>query len=445
MTGPGTERAVVLGAGVAGLLAARVLAETHDEVLVVERDPDPGTGVQRRGVPQGRHIHGLLAAGQRVLDALFPGLTRELAARGAAVGDLQADVRWFMGERPLRRAASGLTAVGVGRPLLERVIRDRVAGLPAVRLLPGRDIAALTATRDGSRVTGVRVLARRPGRGHGAEEYLAAGLVVDATGRGSRTPAWLAELGYPRPPEDRVRIGLVYASRSYRLRRGALGGDLAVLLPPVPGAPRGGAVARVEDGRALVTLSGVLGEAPPTDPEGFHAFARSLRSPDIERALEDAEPLGDPVPHRFPASLRRRYERLPRLPEGLLALGDSVCSFNPVYGQGMSVAALEAEALRRLLARGAPPAPRTWFRTVARAVDVPWELAAGADRAFPGVPGERTRRDRLLHAYVTRLQAAAAHDARLGGAFLRVTGLVAPPWTLLHPAVAVRVLRGAPA
>jgi hypothetical protein len=198
----------------------------------------------------------------------------------------------------------------------------------------------------------------------------------------------------------------------------------------------------LEGHRWMVTLAGILGDHPPTDPVGFLDFARSLRFPDIYQAVRDAEPLDDPVAFRFPASVRHRYEKLHRFPDGLLVMGDAVASFNPIYGQGMSVAALEALALRRHLEHGTAPRPRFWFRELARVVDVPWDIAAGGDLDFPGVQGRRTAKVRLVSAYLARLHAAAAHDADLAAAFLRVAGLVAPPGSLLRPGVAARVLRG---
>lgn len=190
----------------------------------------------------------------------------------------------------------------------------------------------------------------------------------------------------------------------------------------------------------MVTLTAIRGERPPTDPDGFRAFARTLVTPDIDAALEGSELLEAPVPFHFPASVRHRYERLRRFPDGLLVLGDAICSYNPVYGQGMTVAATEAMALRRLLAAG-PPDPRQYFRQIARTVAAPWQIAAGGDLAFPQVPGRRTARVRLVNAYLPRLHAAAAHDPSLGEAFVRVVGLVDPPPSLLRPAVVRRVLQ----
>jgi 2-polyprenyl-6-methoxyphenol hydroxylase-like FAD-dependent oxidoreductase len=432
------DRAVVLGASMAGLLAARVLADAYAQVTVIDRDELPEAPVHRRGVPHGRHIHGLLARGQRALEELFPGLTAELVAHGVPAGDLLADARLYFSGHRLKREHAGLVVLCASRPLLEGQVRARVRALPNLRFLDRCDAVGLATTPDGRRVTGARVLRRADGS---AEELLAADLVVDATGRGARTPAWLEALGFPRPARQQVRIGVGYATRTYRLPADALGGDLAVLQAATPEHPRTGALQVLEGDRWMLTLAGILGDHPPTDPDGFLDFARSLRFPDIYETIRDAEPLDDPVAFRFPASVRHRYERLARFPAGLLVVGDALASFNPIYGQGMSVAALEALVLRRHLDHGAQPQPRRLFRDLARVVDAPWEMAAGGDLAFPGVQGRRTLKTRLVGSYLARFHAAAAHDASLASAFVRVAGLVAPPQSLLRPGVAVRVLR----
>jgi 2-polyprenyl-6-methoxyphenol hydroxylase-like FAD-dependent oxidoreductase len=432
------DRAVVLGASMAGLLAARVLADSYGQVTVIDRDELPETPMHRRGVPHGRHLHALAARGQQALEELFPGLTADLVAHGAPAGNLLTDARLCLSGHRLRQADSGLMLLCASRPLLEGHVRARVRALPTVRLLDRCDVVGLATTPDGRRVTGARVLRRADGS---AEELVGADLVVDASGRGSRAPAWLDTLGYSRPDAEQVRIGLGYATRTYRLPPDALDGDLAILDAATPQHPRTGALQSLEGGRWMLTLAGILGDHPPTDPDGFLDFARSLRFPDIYQAVRDAEPLDDPVGFRFPASVRHRYERLPRFPDGFLVTGDAVCSFNPIYGQGMTVAALEALTLRRHLERGIEPRPRRWFRDLARVVDVPWDMSAGGDLAFPGVQGRRTPKVRLANAYLARLHAAAARDARLATAFIRVAGLVAPPQSLLRPGVALRVLR----
>jgi 2-polyprenyl-6-methoxyphenol hydroxylase-like FAD-dependent oxidoreductase len=437
------DRAVVLGASMAGLLAARVLADAYAQVTVIDRDQLPNTSTNRRGVPHGRHAHALLARGQQALEQLFPGLTAELIAHGAAAGDVLGNGRWFLGGHRLRQARTGLVALCTSRPFLEGHVRARVRALPNLTILDRCQVIDLATTADGRRVTGVRALRRADGNAV-AEQLLGADLVVDATGRGSRTPTWLEALGYPRPPTAQVRIGLGYATRTYRLPPDALGGDLGVLHGTTPEQPRGGALLLLEGGRWMVTLAGILGDYPPTDPDGFLAFARSLRFPDIYQTIRDATPLDNPVGFRFPASVRHRYERLRRFPDGLLVLGDAVCSFNPIYGQGMSVAAVEPLVLRRHLRRGALPRPRRFFGDLARVVDVPWDIAVGGDLVFPGVQGRRTLKVRLVNAYLARLHTAAAHDASLAGAFLRVAGLVARPESLLRPGIILRVLRTGP-
>jgi 2-polyprenyl-6-methoxyphenol hydroxylase-like FAD-dependent oxidoreductase len=431
-------RAVVLGGSIAGLLAARVLADRYEEVTVVDRDTLPVDAAERRGVPQGRHAHALLARGQQVLEELFPGFTAELAARGAPIGDVLGDVRMHLSGHRLRQTHTGLIAVSVSRALLESGVRARVRALPGVVFIERCDAVGLTSTPDARRITGARVLRRADGS---TEEILRADLVVDATGRGSRAPIWLEAHGYQRPPEERMPIDLGYATCTYRLPPDALGGDLASLVAPTPAHPRGGVLARLEGNRWMLTLAGVLGDHPPVDPEGFLDYARSLQFRDIYDSVVDAGPLDHPIAFRFPRSMRRRYEQLARFPAGFLLIGDSLCSLNPIYGQGMSVAALQALTLGRHLGRHTTPPAHQLVRDIARVADAPWLMVVGGDLAFPGVDGHRSRVLRLTGAYIARLHAGAAHDATLARAFARVSGLVDPPEALLRPTVTLRVLR----
>lgn len=431
------HRAVVLGGSMAGLLAARVLAERYDEVVLVDRDDLRRASGERRGVPQGGHAHALLARGRQALDELFPGLTEEIIAHGGTSGDALAEARQHFSGHRLRRATAGLHMLSVSRPFLEGHVRARVRDLPNVTFAPPSDIVGLAATSDGGRITGAKVFARADGS---AVDVIDADLVVDATGRGSRMPRWLEELGYDRPVEEHVDVDVGYATCTYRLPHDALDGDWGTLQAPTPDLPRGGALARLENDRWMLSLIGMVGDHPPTDPDGFVSYARSLRFPDIHEAIRDARPVSGPVPYRFPGNVRRRYERLTRLPDGLLVLGDGVCSFNPVYGQGMTVAALEALVMRAHLERDGVPRPRPFQRDIAGVIDVPWEMATGADLTFQGARGRRTRRLRVLAAYIRRLHAAAADDAAVAAAFVRVGGLVDPPSALLRPGVALRVL-----
>ncbi|MEZ0075898.1 FAD-dependent oxidoreductase [Planotetraspora sp. GP83] len=434
--GQAAGRAVVLGASMAGLLTARVLSEFYDQVTVVDRDQmPPGIG-HRRGVPQGHHVHALLARGAQVLDELFPGLTSEVINAGAPSADLLGGIRWLLSGHRIRQMEIGQPVLFPSRPLLEGHVRARVLALPGVQMAAGHDIVTLTTTADHRAVTGVSV------RGDDGEvKTIPADLVVDASGRGSRTPLWLEKMGYQRPPVDKIHIGVGYSSRSYRLPPGALGTDRLILLNWTPQHPRAAAVAAQEDGRFLVTLAGMLGDHPPTDPGEFLTFAAGLPFDDVHRAIRDGEPLGDPVAFQYPANVRHRYERLSRFPDRLLVLGDAICGFNPIYGQGMTVAALEAATLRRLLSGGRPITWQRYFNAVAGVIDVPWEIATGTDLAFPGVQGRRTAKIRMVNAYLPRLHAAAATDPALAAAFVRVTGLLDRPEGLLRPDRLLRVFR----
>ena len=433
-----SNQAVVLGASIAGLLAARVLSERFERVVVIERDVLPPAGKHRRGVPHGRHLHGLHPRGREILEELFPGFTASLAASGAVRGDVLGNVRWQLSGHQLRQAQIGLPGLLASLPFLEGHIRAMVQSLPGVRFLEDSSVCGLTAAEDKQTITGVQV--RGPGGGSPAQ--VTGSLVVDATGRGSRTPVWLAELGYQPPEQERVEIGLGYATRTYRLRPGAMGSDQLILTAGTPAKPRAGFLSAIEEGRHILTIAGICGDHPPTDPQGFDDFVARLPSADIAAAIAGADPLDDPVPFRFPASVRHRYERLTSFPAGLLVIGDAVCSFNPVYGQGMTVAATEAMTLRGLQARRPVPDARRYFRAITTAIDAAWDIAVAADLAFPQVPGRRSAKVRLVNAYLPRLHAAAAHDQALAASVVRVIGLKDRPEGLLRPDRVLRVLRG---
>ncbi|MEN3309831.1 MAG: hypothetical protein V7603_6033 [Micromonosporaceae bacterium] len=429
------DRAVVLGGSVAGLLAARALADHYASVIVVERDVLPSRMEHRKGVPHGRHVHGFLPRGLQLVEELLPGCTARLVAGGALLGDILGNVRWYLNGQMLRQAATGLVGLSASRPLIEGAIRDAVRSLPNVTVLDGYDIVGLCASEDRERVTGARVTGL-----HGAgSQVLPADLVVDASGRGSRTPRWLADLGYAAPDEDVVNIDLSYSSRVFAMPAGPFGENIFVATARFPGERRSAIAQRLEGGRAMVTLAGVLGERPPGDLEGFAAYAETLPVPDTYRIVRAGTPLGDAVTFRCRTYVRRRYDRLTDFPAGLLITGDAACAFNPVYGQGMTVAALTTMALRDEVREPLGPDPLRFLATQSRVLDAPWALAVGADLALPGVTGPALPPSPLTGEYLARLQRAAVHDAELAAAFIRVTSLVDSPAALLAERIRDRV------
>lgn len=431
MADRGRERAIVLGGSLAGLFTARVLADFFARVIIVDRDELSGPNPVRRGLPQSNHLHGLLSRGQQIVEEHFPGITDEMVANGAQIGDMSKDVRWVINGKRLVQVESGLVALTASRPFFERHIRERVFSLPNVEVLDGANILRLKTTSDARTVSGVFV-----DRG-GRELLVEADLVVDATGRGSRTSTWLTELGYPEVEEEKHKIGMGYTTRHYRIPDSAYAGVISINTVASAGVPRGTICQKIDGGRSIVTAYGILGDHPPTDPEGFHEFIRTLAVPDIYEVLQQAEPLDEPFAYRFPTNLRRHYELLPDFPAGLLVTGDAVCSFNPSYAQGMTVAAIESLVLRRHLrdSTGAPD-PLQYFKDLAEeAIDGCWQMAVGADLSFPEVEGERTEEVLAAHAFVAQLQEAAAHDATVSRAYMRVIGLVDPLSALHDPAV----------
>lgn len=439
---PSVDHVVVLGAGMAGLVAARAASEHAERVTVVERDTVVGVTTPRRGVPQGRHVHGLLARGQQILDELFPGFTADAVEAGVPTGDL-GELRWFFNGRRLQPAATGLTCVSADRPVLEDLVRRRVLALDGVRILERTVVDRLLL--EGERVVGVEVRdldAADAGAPGGAVRELRADVVVDCLGRGSRTPHWLDELGFGAPEEETVPIDLSYVTGHYRVTdEEVLRGDLSVNPVSSPSHPRGAFFSRVQgEGRCIVSLTGVRGDAAPTDRAGFEEWAGTIPVPDVAEILAAGTPLDEPTRFRFPHSVRRRYDRADRFPEGLLVMGDALCSFNPVYGQGMTVAALQSLVLRDLLADGVPD-PGLFFARTADVVDSAWAASVGSDLAFwdDPLPAEMAE----ANAFMAAVHAAAARDPQVTRQFMRVAGLVDPPAELMTDDMAARIFGGA--
>ncbi|GAA3049548.1 FAD-dependent monooxygenase [Streptomyces roseofulvus] len=433
----GTRHAVVIGGSLAGLLAARVLAEHAERVTVVERDRLPEGPDARPGVPQGRHLHVLVAGGQQALDELLPGFVDELRELGAPRVGMPSDmVQWQAGQWFTRLPASAHFYSGP-RPQLEWLVRQRVLADPRIELVEGTETVGLTGTA--ARVTGVRL--RERGAGAGREpRTLAADLVVDASGRSTKAADWLAAIGAEAPHEETLDTGLAYGSRVYRATEAVPATDaLGYYIVPGPQQPYGGVIVPLGDGLHMVTMSGLRGDEPPTDEGAFEEYAKRLPHPVISEWLAGAEPAGPVHGFRQTANIRRRYDRPGRRPAGFLATGDALCAFNPIYGQGMAVAALAAVALRRALAdTRRTPTTRRVQRALLDASRQAWDISAGADKKMPGASGDAARAkpaDRVTGWYLARVQERAAGDAVVGVPFRSVLTLTAPLTSLFAPAV----------
>lgn len=427
----------MLGASVAGLLAARVLSDHFRRVTVVERDVLPEGAELRRGVPQAAHAHGLLASGYRVLDEFFPGLVAELEDLGAPPGDVAGDFLWFQYGRWKLREEVGLRGITVGRPCLEAAIRRRVKVLPNATFLEGTDGLEPLFDPSEGRVRGLAVRRRESD----VHETLEADLVVDASGRGSQSPKWLEVWGFGRPEEWTVDVRVGYATRTFERRRGDFFDSIgAIIADSPPTGTRLGAVLAAEGNRWVITLAGMLGDYPPTSEAEWFAFAATLPVPAVHELVTSAPPLTPIATYRFPANRRRRYERMKRFPRGYLVVGDAVCSFNPIYGQGMSVAATEAKALDRCLRQGREDLARRFYARARKIVDAPWAIATGEDLRYPQVEGPRPPGSVVVNRYLERVHGAASEDPVVARAFFRVLSLLKPPSSLLSPRIARRVL-----
>jgi 2-polyprenyl-6-methoxyphenol hydroxylase-like FAD-dependent oxidoreductase len=425
--------AVVIGGSMAGLVTARVLADRFEVVTIVERDELPGGPQTRKGVPQGRHAHGLLAAGEQVLAELFPGIVDELVDGGAVRLDFAPGARWFQaGGYRTTTTNQQLYATFFSRPFLEDVVRRRVLALDNVTLRPGS--VATLATRHGA-VAGVALA-------DGTE--LASDLVVDASGRGSQATRWMEALGYDAPPVSHVKIDMGYATRLLRRTPDHPQHTAIVTISAPADGERLGVMFPIEGDRWILTLCGFHGDHSPTDDDGFLAFAESLPTPDIADVLRTAEPLTPVMTHRLPSSQWRHFERCKRVPAGFLALGDSICSFNPIYGQGMSSAALQAATLGKVIDKvGAqsPRLPKAFYAKAKKVISVPWQIAAGADFTMPETTGPKPPLCNLINRYLANAFVAAQHDAVVNDQIARVQNLLALPPSLLTPRMQLRVRR----
>lgn len=435
------RHAVVIGAGMGGLAAAKVLSPYFEQVTALERDALPDNPAPRRGTPQDRHIHGLLPGGFNALDKLFQNFRGDLESAGAVKARGGRDV---LMERPgfdaFPQRDLGYDMFGISRPLLERICRRRVELEWNIALRPSSRVTGLVVSPDQSAVTGVSFK-----NGDDRIETIAADLTVDASGRAAPTLALLDEIGRPKPEEFEIGIDLAYSTALFEIPDDAPTQWTGLMhLPKAPDSTRAGFLFPIENRRWLVGLGGLHGERPPVDYDGFLAFAGSLRTPTLYNAIKSAKPVGDIARYGFPGSVRRRFDRLEGFPRGLIPIGDSICRFNPVFGQGMSVAAQEAVALGTLLEsrleRSDPldGVAAAFLFDIQDLLESPWGIAE-MDFIYDLTRGDRPPDlARRLH-YGAVLVQLAAQDETVHKLVFEVRSLLRPHSALREPELAARV------
>jgi 2-polyprenyl-6-methoxyphenol hydroxylase-like FAD-dependent oxidoreductase len=447
---PIDNHAIVIGGSVAGLTIAQILTRHVGRVTIIERDSLPATPDFRKGAAHARHAHILLGRGQEILESLFPGLRQSLLQQGAVTVNMGSDLAFFNSGSWGQPFPSAITMIGCSRPLIEDALRRQLLQNPQVQLCQEQEVLGLTTDKRRQRATGVRLRNRRDPAA--PETTLAADLVVDASGRDSHAPQWLTELGYVAPAETTVNAFAGYASRIYR-RPAHLGESWKAMYSMVspPNFTRGGVILPMEGDRWQVTVMGMAKDYPPTDEAGFLTFLRGMPSARMYEALKDAEPLTAPYGYRRAENRMRYYEKLPRYLENFLVTGDAVYAFNPVYGQGMTVAAIGSLTLDRCLQtqrRRHPDGDLTglaqdYQRQLARAIADPWQMATGQDIRWPGTEGglQPDAITRLVQRYLDRVLRTMPHNPVVAEAFYHVQNMLKPPTSLFHPRILWQVLR----
>lgn len=441
--GKGSGRAIVIGASLAGLLAARVLREHFPRVTLIERDRLPEETGPRPGVPHGQHGHALLSRGYRILCQLFPELDRQLEERGAPAGDATLDTAILYRRGWVPSYRSGIRSRGCSRLLLEQLVRRSVLAMDGVDALERHRVSGLELDAAGRSVTGVRLESMDGDQG---DSMLRGELVVDASGRFSRLPEWLERLGLPKPRETVVDSHFGYATRRFRKPASHCERwQVLVVYGLPPDLPRCGMIYPEENNQWVVTMVGGMRDYPPDDEAGFLAFARSLASPLLHDSIRDAEPLSDISGYRQLSNRMRHCEATPGWPERLVALGDAACTFNPVHAQGMSVCAASAVLLGATVGewkrrgRGWAGMARAFQKRLAKQLAMPWLLATSEESRFIGPEARLTVTSRLIHWYIDQALLQVRNSRFVTQSLARVMHLERHPATLLHPRIVARV------
>ena len=434
------KHAVIVGGSFAGLMTAAVLSRHYRQITLVEKDTVHHYPEARKGQSQAKHLHGLLPCALNILYDYFPDLFKEIVDNGGVVNDFGASMNWFTHGGFKKNVFLNINGVSLSRPLLDHLLRERVLALPNVRLLDNTAARAFIFSDDKQKIHGIRV----EDKGTMRVTDLPSDLVVDCTGRGSRTPQWLKEMGYGEVPVDEVKINVTYTTRLYKRDPG----DTRVrswmaCTPEAPKERRNGAVFPIEGDKWIISVGGWHGDQATPNEKDFLEFLKTLPNPNIYDIASTSEPLSELIQYKYPVSIRRNYEKLHRFPMGLLVLGDAVSSFNPVYGQGISSACLQAVELDRLMKENVEEGKlaKLYFRRTLKIKNKLWQMSTGEDFRFPETTGARPFGIGLVNKFVSLVHRATIKDEVVCRTFLKVMGLIDPPTKLLRPNIVWRIVK----
>ncbi len=439
-------KAIIVGGGVAGLLAARVLSSHFEQAVVLEKDVYPEKAVPRNGIPQSHHIHILLMKGKQILTELFPNLESVLISKGAHKVDLLADVKYHLATGFAMRLKSGMYTIACTRQLLENSIRhELLIQCQNVKIIDNSRVTGLTKCTNGNRILGVNALSN-----DALSDFYDGKLIVDATGRRSETVQWLEKIGFEKPPKLKINSWIGYATQKYKIPNDLnLDWKSLIVLTNPPVNPRMAVIYPVEgDNIVMVGLLGIGKTYPPTDKGGFEEFAKQIGVVEVKEIIEKSKPVSSIFGYREIGSRKYLFDKMKKWPDNFIALGDSVCSFNPIYGQGITVAAMCAKILKSHLENnGKTNNPiekgfsQSFQRKVAKANSFPWLLGTSEDLRWPSSEGPRPNLlTKIMQKYVNDVMLLGPESEIATRSFFAMLHLLKSPLVLFHPSIILHIL-----
>ncbi|MFK0570388.1 FAD-dependent monooxygenase [Endozoicomonas sp.] len=439
------QRAIVIGGSVAGLMAAKTLSPFFKEVIILEKDPLDSDSGLHKGAGQGSHSHVLLPSGIELLEQLFGTPRFNLREYGIYPADAAEELKWFQFGVWKKRFHSGVDMGWCHRSQFEWQVRQTVISVSNIQLQTGSRVLGLVVSEDGRRIKGVHYQATL---NKDATQMLEADLIIDAAGRGTHTPKWLSEASIASVTEDEVRAQISYTTRKFQIPESltdSLDWKVLAIYPEPPNVKRGGMIYPLGNGEWMTTLVGFNGEVATLEMAGFMDYAQSLPQPDLYEVLKQGTPIGEPLNYRIPGSLWRRYDRIKQWPGNFLVVGDAVCSFNPIYGQGVTMALKDLQKLKVLLEQQETDfTPATMARLqkqIGQGKIIPWLMAASPDFMYPGTRGKKPVGISMMNSYIKTIMKLAGKDQDIHQRFIETFTFLKSPMVLMTPGIISKVIR----